>query len=106
MNECFYRRQIYQPKLTINRKINFIWYKLERATEYHRFPDWMTLRLHLVLEGLMSKIQIFNTSKNRILRALYDFPHGLICGYSMKEMLQWMKKSKPAKRHPPPPQLS
>ena len=62
----------------------------------HRYPGWMPLKLHIILEGFMDKlkwgIEIIS------LWEIYDFLYGVICGYPQREIVNYIRRFHRAKR--------
>ena len=55
----------------------------------HRYPRWMGLKLHIVLEGLMHRLPewILQSRVNDVVR-------GWTCNYSMSEIVWFIKRRK------------
>lgn len=52
---------------------------------FHQFPNWMPLKLHLLIEKALMEIPR-TIACNRVLGRLYSLIHGLICAYSIEEI--------------------
>lgn len=57
--------------------------------DYHRVPWFLSLALHILLESVQVSLAI----RLKFLYSLFAFHffHGIICGYGMKEILEWWK---------------
>jgi len=57
--------------------------------DYHRVPWFLSLALHILLESVQVSLAI----RLKLLYSLFAFHffHGIICGYNMKEILEWWK---------------
>ena len=62
----------------------------------HRYPGWMPLSLHLVLEGLMVPFREVVSIVS--LWELHDFIHGAICGYPLRDILRYIQNFRRAKK--------
>jgi len=62
----------------------------------HRYPGWMPLKLHLVLEGLMVPFREVVSIVS--LWELHDFIHGAICGYPLRDILRYIQDFRRAKK--------
>ena len=58
---------------------------------YHRYPDWMSLSLHLALEKMVKKVPAFLRERNVAVGCFYHFVFGLICGYSLREIFRFIR---------------
>jgi len=62
----------------------------EQDNTYHRMPNWMSPKLHLVIEDVLTKIpgMVVKTP----LGVFYHILFGLICNYTMKDILAFLKR--------------
>ncbi len=56
----------------------------------HRIPCWMTVHMHLVIEEIIERHVGWVMHNNRSL--LYHFIYGVICGYTMREIVWFIKR--------------
>ena len=78
----------------VNGKVKRRWvaYNLVKTDCFHRYPDWMNLHLHVILEDLLGKLPESIKFGNPLTRTIYHFLHGLICAYPLNEILQFIKR--------------
>ena len=53
----------------------------------HRYPKWMGLKLHIVLEGLMHRLPEYALQSR-----VNDVMRGWMCNYSMREIVWFLKR--------------
>jgi hypothetical protein len=60
---------------------------------HHRFPDWMPLSMHLLVERMLG---FFPSSlfRNRFFGPLRHLIHGLICAYSLSEITEFVRRQR------------
>jgi len=79
------------PILTYNNKKYILKYQVyKQDNTFHRMPNWMSPKLHLILEYLLD--HHFGIIARSILGIPYHILFGLICGYNMKEIICFLKK--------------
>ena len=59
--------------------------------ENHKFPAWMSVTIHVSLENIIMRIFKDRASHIRPLRNLFDFLMGMVCGYSMREIIGYIR---------------
>lgn len=59
--------------------------------ENHKFPAWMSVTMHVTLEDIIMRIFEDRASLIPSLRILYDFLMGIVCGYSMREIIGYIR---------------
>jgi hypothetical protein len=66
---------------------------IEKGVQPHRVPWFLSLHAHLRSEEALEDLSnvIFPQFAFKKLLFVYDVLHGIICGYGMKEMLEWWK---------------
>lgn len=60
------------------------------SQKYHRMPSWMSPHLHITLEKAMTYYPVPLIAT--LLGIPYHILHGLICGYDMREIMNFIKK--------------
>jgi len=61
----------------------------------HRVPSFLSLHAHLAIEHCLEKLwHIFDQFPFKSLFFVYDFLHGIICSYNMREILKWWSARK------------
>ena len=65
------------------------YYELRKGQLLHRYPSWMSLKLHIILEKLIEKTPRIAYS-NRFIRLINNFFHGIVCGYSLPDILRFL----------------
>ena len=58
--------------------------------DMHRYPKWMGLKVHIVLEEVMDRAPLELRPK----LYMYHIVHGWLCNYSMREILRFLKRYK------------
>ena len=59
----------------------------------HRVPSFLTLHMHLIIEDILSFIGMKFLPKilSKITLLFYHVVYGIVCGYNMKEILDFWK---------------
>jgi len=80
-------------RLVCNGKVVRKWvaHNLVYVDFYHRYPSWMSLKLHLSLESLIKKTPMSLIERNILVACVYHFMFGLICGYPLREIIRFIK---------------
>jgi len=96
--QCFSRNTVVEDKL----KWIYAWKKwVGIPTKFdvgvcrHRVPFFLSLHAHVKIEETIADLGgiVFPQFTCKILRLPYDILHGLICGYNMKEILDFWKRT-------------
>ena len=70
-----------------------------RWSMLHRRPDWMPLKLHIVLEDVLAVVcDVLDPAMNAGAYQVYNLLGGLICGFSMENILKFIRKDLRARR--------
>jgi hypothetical protein len=95
--ECFSKDNVVEDRL----KWIYAWkqwvgvpIKFDIGVCKHRVPFFLSLHAHVKIEETLRALGnvVFPQFTCKILRFPYDFIYGFICGYSMKEILDFWNK--------------
>ena len=89
-----YDRYYYLHRYTLKTTTRVTARITEEFIDMHRYPRWMSIRMHLCLEKIILKIiQLDPHRKTYFAKAgipMHIF-HGIICDYPMKEIIDFLR---------------